>query len=153
MPDEPEVLGLLALLLLTESRRAARTAPDGSMVLLADQDRTLVGPRADRRGSRHRARAACAATSPGPYQIQAAINAVHSDAPARADTDWHQIVQLYDQLLAVAPTDVVALNRAVALAEVDGPTAALSPPSTRWISTTTTSSRPLAAELRPPRAG
>jgi RNA polymerase sigma-70 factor (ECF subfamily) len=156
MPDEAEVLGLLALMLLTESRRAARTTPDGSLVLLADQDRsrwdrTLIAEgqalvrRCLRRGQ------------PGPYQIQASINAVHSDtahsdtahgdtahgdtahgdtahgdtahgdtaAPGAAATDWGQILQLYDQLLAVAPSPVVALNRAVAVAEVDGPAAAL----------------------------
>ena len=92
MPDEPEVLGLLALMLLIESRRAARTTADGELVLLADQDRAPLGPRPDRRGPGARPRAACGATSPGPYQIQAAINAVHSDAPTAADTDWRQIV-------------------------------------------------------------
>jgi RNA polymerase sigma-70 factor (ECF subfamily) len=124
MPDEPEVLGLLALMLLTESRRAARTSADGSLVLLADQDRArwdhaLIAEGQDlvrrclRRGQ------------PGPYQVQAAINAVHSDASSTAVTDWGQILTLYDQLLAVAPGPVVALNRAVAVAEVDGPAAAL----------------------------
>ena len=141
MPDEPEVIGLLALMLLTESRRTARTAPDGSLVLLADQDRdrwdrglisegqTLVR-QCLRRGQ------------PGPYQIQAAINAVHADTvhadTVHADTvhgdtadggagatDWGQILQLYDQLQAVAPSPVVALHRAVAVAEVDGPASAL----------------------------
>jgi RNA polymerase sigma-70 factor (ECF subfamily) len=126
MPDEAEVLGLLALMLLTESRRPARTAADGSLVLLAGQDRgrwdrglitegQALVRRCLRRGQ------------PGPYQIQAAISAVHADtagagAPA---TDWGQILQLYDQLLAVAPSPVVALNRAVAVAEVDGPGPAL----------------------------
>jgi RNA polymerase sigma-70 factor (ECF subfamily) len=124
MPDEFEALGLLALLLLTEARRAARTAPDGTMVLLPDQDRSqwdraLIdeGHAIVRRCLRRNA--------PGPYQIQAAINAVHTDAATAADTDWHQIVQLYDQLLAVAPSPVVALNRAVAVAELDGPAAGL----------------------------
>jgi RNA polymerase sigma-70 factor (ECF subfamily) len=124
MPDEPEVLGLLALMLLSESRRPTRTTPDGDLVLLADQDRrrwdhelveegqTLVR-RCLRRGQ------------PGPYQIQAAINAVHSDAPSTKETDWAQIITLYDQLMAVTPTPVVALNRAVAVAEVAGPAEAL----------------------------
>ena len=124
MPDEPEVLGLLALMLLTESRRAARTSADGALVLLADQDRTrwdralIAEGQAIVRQCLRRGR-------PGPYQIQAAINAVHSDAPVAAATDWSQIVRLYDQLLTVAPGPVVALHRAVAVAEVDGPAAAL----------------------------
>jgi len=124
MPDEPEVLGLLALMLLTESRRAARTSADGALVLLADQDRTrwdrgliAEGQAIVRRCLRR--------DQPGPYQIQAAISAVHSDAPVAAATDWRQILRLYDQLLAVAPSPVVALNRAVAVAETDGPAAAL----------------------------
>jgi RNA polymerase sigma-70 factor, ECF subfamily len=124
MPDEPEVLGLLALLLLTESRRDARTGPDGALVLLADQDRTRWN-RALIDEGHALVRACLRRNRPGPYQIQAAINAVHSDAPTAADTDWRQIVQLYDQLLAVAPGPVVRLNRAVAVAEVDGPAAAL----------------------------
>jgi RNA polymerase sigma-70 factor (ECF subfamily) len=124
MPDEPEVTGLLALMLLTQARRAARTAPGGGLVRLADQDRgqwdrDLIAEGQDlvrrclRRGQ------------PGPYQVQAAINAVHSDAPTAAATDWRQIVTLYDQLAAVAPGPVVSLNRAVAVAEVDGPGVAL----------------------------
>jgi RNA polymerase sigma-70 factor (ECF subfamily) len=125
MPDEAEVIGLLALLLLTESRRAARTAPDGTLVLLPDQDRTLWDRDLIAEGQRL-VRACLRRNQPGPYQIQAAISAVHSDAAAAAETDWGQILALYDQLLAVAPTPVVALNRAVALAEVKGPAAALS---------------------------
>jgi RNA polymerase sigma-70 factor (ECF subfamily) len=124
MPDEPEVLGLLALLLLTESRRSARVASDGSVVLLPDQDRS----RWDRGlivEGQALVRACLRRDMPGPFQIQAAINAVHSDAPIAADTDWHQILQLYDQLLAATPTPVVALNRAVALAEVEGPAAGI----------------------------
>ena len=124
MPDEPEVLGLLALMLLVDSRRAARTTPDGRLVLLADQDRgrwdrdrIAEGQELVRRCLRR--------NQPGPYQLQAAINAVHSDAPAAAATDWGQILALYDQLLALAPGPVVALNRAVAVAEVEGPEAAL----------------------------
>ncbi|HKY75348.1 MAG TPA: RNA polymerase sigma factor [Acidimicrobiia bacterium] len=124
MPDEPEVIGLLALLLLTESRRAARTAADGSLVLLPDQDRT-VWDRGLIAEGQTLVRACLRRNQPGPYQIQAAINAVHSDAPTPERTDWGQILALYDQLLAVAPTPVVALNRAVALAEVDGPAVAL----------------------------
>jgi len=124
MPGEPEALGLLALMLLTESRRAARTSADGALVLLADQDRTRWD-RALTEEGQALVRQCLRRGPPGPYQIQAAINAVHSDAPAAAATDWRQIVQLYDQLLAVAPSPVVALNRAVAVAEVDGPAAAL----------------------------
>jgi RNA polymerase sigma-70 factor (ECF subfamily) len=124
MPDEPEVVGLLALLLLTESRRSARTAPDGSLVLLPDQDRTAWDRQLIAEGQTL-VRACLRRNQPGPYQIQAAINAVHSDAPTAAHTDWGQILALYDQLLAVAPTPVVALNRAVALAEVKGPEVAL----------------------------
>ena len=124
MPDEPEAMGLLALMLLIESRRAARTTPAGEFVPLADQARELwdLGLIAEGQAI---VRECLRRNRPGPYQIQAAINAVHSDAPAAAATDWPQIVQLYDQLLAVAPTPVVALNRAVAVAEVDGPGAAL----------------------------
>jgi RNA polymerase sigma-70 factor (ECF subfamily) len=124
MPDEPEVLGLLGLLLLTESRRRARTAPDGSLVLLPDQDRTLWDRDLIAEGQTL-VRACLRRNQPGPYQIQAAINAVHSDARTAAHTDWGQILALYDQLLAVNPTPVVALNRAIALAEVKGPAAAL----------------------------
>jgi RNA polymerase sigma-70 factor (ECF subfamily) len=124
MPDEPEALGLLALMLLTESRRATRTTPDGDLVLLADQDRSRWD-RGQIAEGQAIVRACLRRDRPGPYQIQAAINAAHSDAPAAAATDWWQILQLYDQLLALAPSPVVALNRAVAVAEVDGPQAAL----------------------------
>jgi RNA polymerase sigma-70 factor (ECF subfamily) len=124
MPDEPEVHGLLALLLLTEARRAARTAPDGSFVRLPDQDRSRWDRDLIAEGQAI-VRACLRRNLPGPYQVQAAIAAVHSDAPTAAATDWGQIVALYDQLLAVAPTPVVALNRAVAVAELQGPTAAL----------------------------
>src|SRR6476661_2953053 len=120
MPDEPEALGLLALLLLTESRRAARTAADGSIVLLGDQDRTRWDRALIDEGQAI-VRRCLQRNAPGPYQIQAAINAVHSDAATATETDWGQVLQLYDQLLAVAPTPVVALNRAVAVAEVHGP--------------------------------
>ena len=125
MPDEPEVSGLLALFLLIESRRAARTTPDGSMVLLAEQDRALWDRELIGEGQ-ELVRRCLRRNSPGPYQVQAAINAVHSDAATAADTDWSQILRLYDQLLELVPTPVVALNRAVALAEVEGPEVALS---------------------------
>jgi RNA polymerase sigma-70 factor, ECF subfamily len=124
MPDEPEVMGLLALMLLVSSRRAARATPDGDLVVLADQDRSrwdrdriAEGQAIVRRCLRR--------NRPGPYQVQAAINAVHSDAPAAAATDWWQILELYDQLMEVAGSPVVALNHAVAVAEVEGPEAAL----------------------------
>jgi RNA polymerase sigma-70 factor (ECF subfamily) len=124
MPDEPEALGLLGLLLLSESRRPARVAPDGSLVLLPDQDRRRWDGGLIAEGQAL-VRACLRRNQPGPFQLQAAINAVHADAATAPQTDWRQIVQLYDQLLAVAPTPVVALNRAVALAEVDGPAPAL----------------------------
>jgi RNA polymerase sigma-70 factor (ECF subfamily) len=124
MPDEPEALGLLALMLLVESRRPARTTPGGEIVLLADQDRSLWDRDLVAEGQAL-VRRCLRRGRPGPYQIQAAINAVHSDAPSAEATDWRQIVALYDQLIAVAPGPVVALNRAVAVAEVDGPAAGL----------------------------
>jgi RNA polymerase sigma-70 factor (ECF subfamily) len=124
MPDEPEVMGLLALMLLVESRRAGRTTPDGALVLLADQDRGLWDRGLIAEGQAI-VRRCLGRNQPGPYQIQAAINAVHSDAPAAAATDWWQILELYDQLLSITPSPVVALNRAVAVAEVEGPAAAL----------------------------
>jgi RNA polymerase sigma-70 factor (ECF subfamily) len=124
MPDEAEAWGLLALLLLTEARRPARTGAGGALVRLADQDRTRWDRTLIAEGQTI-VRACLRRNQPGPYQIQAAIAAVHSDAPTSADTDWHQVVALYDHLLAVAPTPIVALNRAVALAERDGPAAAL----------------------------
>jgi RNA polymerase sigma-70 factor (ECF subfamily) len=124
MPDEPEVAGLLALLLLAESRRAARTRPDGSLVLLGEQDRTLWDRELIDEGQAI-VRACLRRDQPGAYQIQAAINAVHADAATFEQTDWAQILALYDQLLAVAPTPVVALNRAVAVGEVHGAAAAL----------------------------
>ncbi len=119
MPDEPEVKGLLALLLLSEARRPARTAADGSLVLLPDQDRSLWDRELIAEGH-ELVRACLRRNQPGPYQIQAAINAVHTDAASAEETDWAQIIALYDQLLVWTPTPVVALNRAVALAQVDG---------------------------------
>ena len=124
MPDEAEVAGLLALLLLTESRWRARFAADGSLVLLRDQDRAVWDRTMIEEGQAI-VRACLRRDRPGPYQIQAAINAVHADAASMAATDWNQIIALYDQLLALSPTPVVALNRAVALGEVRGPRAAL----------------------------
>ncbi|MEU0796441.1 RNA polymerase sigma factor [Amycolatopsis sp. NPDC005961] len=120
MPDEPEVWGLLALMLLIDSRRATRTGADGAVVLLTDQDPARWDAELVAEGQEI-VRRCLRRNQPGPYQIQAAIQAVHSDAP----TDWSQVKALYDQLLALAPTPVVALNRAVAVAEVDGPGTAL----------------------------
>jgi RNA polymerase sigma-70 factor (ECF subfamily) len=124
MPDEAEAHGLLALLLLTESRRAARTDADGRLVRLGDQDRSRWDSALIEEGQAI-VRACLRRNQPGPYQIQAAIAAVHSDAPTAADTDWRQVVALYDQLLVRTPTPVVALNRAVAVAELHGPAVAL----------------------------
>ncbi|WP_051181915.1 RNA polymerase sigma factor [Nocardia vinacea] len=124
MPDEPEVHGLLALMLLTESRRAARTAPDGSLVPMPDQDRNRWDRTLITEGHAL-VRECLRRNQPGPYQIQAAINAVHADATDPESTDWQQILRLYDQLAAIAPSPVVALNRAVAVGEVEGPDAAL----------------------------
>jgi RNA polymerase sigma-70 factor, ECF subfamily len=120
MPDEPEVSGLLALLLLIDARRPARTTVDGGLIRLSDQDRSRWDPERIAEG-RAIVRELVRRNQPGPYQIQAAINAVHSVPP----TDWPAVLTLYDQLLAIAPTPVVALNRAVAVAEVDGPDRAL----------------------------
>jgi RNA polymerase sigma-70 factor (ECF subfamily) len=124
MPDEPEVTGLLALMLLTESRRPARTSGTGDLVLLADQDRTRWDAGLVAEGQ-ELVRRCLRRNRPGPYQLQAAISAVHSDAATAAATDWGQVVALYDQLLTLSPTPVVALNRAVAVAEVAGPAAGL----------------------------
>jgi RNA polymerase sigma-70 factor (ECF subfamily) len=124
MPDQPEVMGLLALMLLIESRRAARLSANGGLVPLADQDRAQWDRLLIAEGQAI-VRSCLARNDPGPYQIQAAINAVHSDAPTATATDWTQILQLYDHLMTIAPGPVVALNRAVAVAEVHGPQAAL----------------------------
>ncbi|GGQ49334.1 RNA polymerase sigma factor [Couchioplanes azureus] len=121
LPDEPEVLGLLALLLLTEARRPARLGPGGELVRLGDQDRSLWNRGLIAEGH-DLVRRCLRRNRPGPYQIQAAINAVHTDGTA---TDWSQVLALYDQLQALLPTPVVALNRAVAVAEVHGPALAL----------------------------
>jgi RNA polymerase sigma-70 factor, ECF subfamily len=124
MPDEPEAAGLLALLLLTESRRPSRTAPDGSVVPLGEQDR-LRWDRALIGEGQELLRTCIRRNRPGSYQLQAAINAVHAEALSIEETDWFQIVALYDQLLVISPTPVVAMNRAIAIGEVRGPHAAL----------------------------
>jgi RNA polymerase sigma-70 factor, ECF subfamily len=124
MPAEAEVAGLLALMLLTQARRAARTTASGDLVLLADQDRGQWD-RALIDEGHALVRQCLRRGQPGPYQVQAAINAVHTDAPTAADTDWRQILALYDQLVALAPSPVISLNRAVAVAEVHGAATAL----------------------------
>jgi RNA polymerase sigma-70 factor, ECF subfamily len=124
MPDEPEVSGLLALLLLTESRRTSRTLADGSLAVLAEQDRRSWD-RAQIEEGQAIVRRCLRRNQPGPYQLQAAINAVHADAATFEETDWSQILALYDRLLALTPTPVVGLNRAIAIGEVDGPAAGL----------------------------
>jgi RNA polymerase sigma-70 factor (ECF subfamily) len=124
MPDEPEVIGLLALMLLIESRRATRATSNGELTLLADQDRGRWN-RALIAEGQSIVRRCLRLNRPGPYQIQAAINAVHSDASAARETDWGQILALYDLHLSIAPSPVVHLNRAVAVAEVHGSAAAL----------------------------
>ncbi len=119
MPDEPEVVGLLALMLLTEARRPARVGRGGELVILAEQDRSRWD-RALIDEGHALVRRCLRRNAPGPYQLQAAINAVHTDAPSFAATDWRQVVALYDQLMVRAPTPVAALNRAVAVAEIEG---------------------------------
>jgi len=124
MPDEPEATGLLALMLLVESRRSARQDADGVLVPLPEQDRGLWDRELIAEGQ-SLVRRCLRRDRPGPYQIQAAVQAVHSDAPSPDATDWEQILQLYDQLMSLAPSPVVALNRAVAVAETAGPGQAL----------------------------
>ena len=124
MPDEPEAQGLLALLLLLHGRSAARVTADGSLIRLAEQDRRLWDRSLVAEGQAI-TRACVQRGRPGPYQIQASINAVHSVAAGCDSTDWRAILTLYDQLYALTPTPVVALNRAVALAEVRGPASGL----------------------------
>ena len=124
MPDEPEAAGLLALILLEQARSNARSTPKGTLVPLPEQDRRRWDSALVQEGQ-DLVRRCLRRNQPGPYQIQAAINAVHSDAATAARTDWIQILALYDQLLAVTPTPIVSLNRAVAVAEVDGPQVAL----------------------------
>ena len=124
MPDEPEVAGLLALMLLTDARRPARVDADGALVTLDAQDRS-VWDRGMVAEGHDLVRECLRRGRPGHYQLLAAVNAVHTDAARAEDTDWGQVLALYDQLYAVTPTPVVALNRAVALAEVEGPEAGL----------------------------
>jgi RNA polymerase sigma-70 factor (ECF subfamily) len=124
MPEAPEAMGLLALMLLSESRRAARIGVNGTLLTLEEQDRSRWDQALIVEGQTI-VRQCLRTNRPGPYQIQAAIQAVHSDAPTGDATDWKQIVSLYDQLLRVAPGAVVAMNRAVAVAEVAGPAEAL----------------------------
>jgi RNA polymerase sigma factor (sigma-70 family) len=124
LPDDGEVAGLLALMLLTDARRAARTKPDGSLIPLADQDRQRWNQALIREGVALVTDTLSRAPI-GPYQIQAAIAAVHDEAACAADTDWRQIVVLYDLLTDIAPNPMVTLNRAVAVAMVDGPRAGL----------------------------
>jgi RNA polymerase sigma-70 factor, ECF subfamily len=125
LPGEPEVLGLLALMLLADSRRRARTTPDGDLVRLTEQDRSLWNRERIAEGLAH-LREALERGRLGPYQLQAAIQGVHSEAATPADTDWRRILGLYDQLLEMTHSPIVELNRAVALAEVEGPATALS---------------------------
>ncbi|MFI5890254.1 RNA polymerase sigma factor [Actinoplanes sp. NPDC051513] len=124
MPDEPEARGLLALMLLIEARRPARTSSVGDLVLLADQNR-LLWDRALITEGQALLRDCLRRQRPGPYQLQAAMNAVHADAGTAAATDWRQILYLYDHLFALTPTPIVALHRAVVVAEVHGPALAL----------------------------
>ncbi len=124
MPDEPEAVGLLALMLLTDARQPARVAPDGSMVRLADQDRSRWDGALIAEGHAL-VRACLRRNQPGPFQVQAAIAAVHADAATADATDWSQIVALYDQLYVLQPNPVVAVSRVVAVAELHGPADAL----------------------------
>ncbi len=124
LPDDGEVAGLLALMLLTDARRPARSGPDGELIPMADQDRTRWDTASIAEGVTLLTGALPRGTT-GPYQLQAAIAAVHDEAPTAADTDWPQILALYDLLLTISDTPVVALNHAVAVAMVHGPRAGL----------------------------
>jgi predicted RNA polymerase sigma factor len=124
LPDDGEVCGLLALMLLTEARRPARTGPDGALIPLAEQERSLWDSVAIAEGLRLTAQTLASAPI-GPYQLQAAIAAVHAEAARAEDTDWRQILVLYGLLRTIAPGPMVTLNRVVALAMVDGPEAGL----------------------------
>jgi RNA polymerase sigma-70 factor, ECF subfamily len=125
MPDDGEVAGLLALMLLTEARRTARVSASGELVTLVEQDRSTWDPALIAEGHRLVRERLAARVAPGRYQILAAINAVHTSARDMRDTDWSQVVALYDQLVQLDPSPIVALNRAVAVAELDGPEVAL----------------------------
>ncbi len=125
LPDDGEVAGLLALMLLTDARRHARVSASGELVTLADQDRAAWDPALVAEGHRLVRERLSPAQPPGRYQILAAVNAVHTSARDARDTDWSQVVALYDQLLRLDPSPIVALNRAIAVAELDGPDVAL----------------------------
>ncbi|MGN6679233.1 MAG: RNA polymerase sigma factor [Streptosporangiaceae bacterium] len=128
IPDNGEVAGLLALMLLTEARRTARVSADGELVTLDEQDRGAWDAALIAEGHqlvRERLAAVAAGSAPGRYQILAAINAVHTSARHMGETDWSQIVALYDQLVRIDPSPIVALNRAIAIAELDGPEVAM----------------------------
>jgi RNA polymerase sigma-70 factor (ECF subfamily) len=121
LPEDGEVAGLLALMLLTEARRPARLSADGELVALGEQDRGAWDAALIEEGHRLVRERLDAGVAPGPYQLLAAINAVHTDARDARDTDWSQVVALYDQLVRLDPSPIVALNRAIAVAEVEGP--------------------------------
>lgn len=125
LPDDGEVAGLLALMLLTEARREARVSPAGELVPLDEQDRGAWDRALVAEGHRLVRERLDSGAAPGRYQVMAAINAVHTSARGMRDTDWSQVVALYDQLHLLDPSPIVALNRAVALAELDGPEVAL----------------------------
>jgi len=125
MPEDGEVAGLLALMLLTEARRSARVSPSGELVPLSEQDRGAWNRALLAEGHQLVRERLAAGVAPGRYQILAAINAVHTSARHVRDTDWSQVVALYDQLVRLDPSPVIALNRAIAVAEVDGPEVAL----------------------------
>jgi len=125
MPDDGEVAGLLALMLLTEARRTARISVSGELVTLDEQDREAWDAALIAEGQRLVRERLAVGVAPGRYQILAAINAVHTSARHMRDTDWSQVVALYDQLVRLDPSPIVALNRAVAVAELDGPEVAL----------------------------
>jgi len=125
LPQDGEVAGLLALMLLTEARRTARVSPSGELIALDQQDRGAWDPALIAEGHRLVRERLATGAAPGRYQILAAINAVHTSARDVHDTDWSQVLALYDQLVRLDPSPIVALNRAVAVAELDGPQAAL----------------------------
>lgn len=141
MPDEPEAAGLLALLLLTDARAPARSDANGALVVLDSQGRTRWDRTKIEEGHAI-VRRCLRGDQPGPYQLQAAINAVHTDARTAEQTDWKQIVALYDQLIALWPTPVVALNRAIAIGEVHGDPTRRSRSSTTSTSTATPPTTP-----------
>ena len=125
MPEDGEVAGLLALMLLTEARRTARVSASGQLVTLDEQDRGAWDVALVAEGHRLVRQRLASGVAPGRYQILAAINAVHTSAPDVRDTDWSQVVALYDLLVRLDPSPIIALNRAVAVAELDGPEVAL----------------------------